>query len=367
MYNKILSTKPHYEILDGLRGVAAITIVVFHILEAHFLDRFANPLNHGYLAVDFFFVLSGFVIGYAYDDRWGMISIGNFLKRRVFRLHPMVMLGMTLGLVLFYFGASQLFPVIAHIPLWKLVIYFMLGLILIPTPPAMDIRGWEEMYTLDAPSWSLFFEYVANILYALFIRKFSNAVLGIFVALSAAATLYLTLTQGDVIGGWTFNPHHLHVGFTRLMFPFFGGLLLYRLRKPAGQLKNAFLISSLILLAALFVPRLGGTESVWINGAYEAAAIILIFPLIVYIGANGTVKGRMASRLCKFLGDMSYPVYLVNYPIIYIYLGWSSDPAHPFEKAWPVGLLVFATVMLVSWLMMKFADEPIRRFLRKFL
>jgi peptidoglycan/LPS O-acetylase OafA/YrhL len=365
MQNKVLSTKPHYEILDGLRGIAALTIVVFHIIEAHFLDRFVNPLNHGYLAVDFFFVLSGFVIGYAYDDRWGKISIGNFLKRRIFRLHPMVVLGMILGLLLFYFGASSLFPIISQTPLWKLLLYFLLGIFLIPTPPSIDIRGWEEMYTLDAPSWSLFFEYIANILYALFIRKFTNTALSIFVALSAGATIYLTLTQGDVIGGWSFDPHNLHVGFTRLFFPFFAGLLLYRLKKPAKRFKNAFLPSSLLLLATLVVPRIGGEQSVWINGIYESAVIILIFPLIVYTGASGELKSRFASRLCKFLGDISYPVYLVNYPIIYIYLGWVADTKYPFVEIWPVGLLVFVVTMLVSWLLMKYVDEPIRRWLRE--
>jgi peptidoglycan/LPS O-acetylase OafA/YrhL len=359
-----LSTKPHYEILDGLRGIAAITIVVFHILEAHFLNRFVNPLNHGYLAVDFFFVLSGFVIGYAYDDRWAKISIGNFLKRRIFRLHPMVVLGTLLGLLLFYFGASSLFPIIAQTPLWKLLLYFLLGVFLLPTPPSVDIRGWEEMYTLDAPSWSLFFEYIANILYALVIRKFTNMALAIFVALSAGATIYLTLTQGDVIGGWSFDPHNLHVGFTRLFFPFFAGLLLYRLKKPAGRLKNAFLLSSGLLLATLVVPRLGGEQSVWINGVYESVVILLIFPLIVYTGASGTVKGRFASRLCKFLGDISYPVYLVNYPIIYIYLGWIADTKYPLAKIWPVGLLVFVLTILVSWLLMKYADKPIRQWLK---
>jgi peptidoglycan/LPS O-acetylase OafA/YrhL len=120
-----------------------------------------------------------------------------------------------------------------------------------------------------------------------------------------------------------------------------------------------------MLLATLFVPRLGGEQSVWINGIYESAVIILVFPLIVYTGASGEVKSRFASRLCKFLGDISYPVYLVNYPIIYIYLGWVADTKYPFAEVWPVGLLVFAVTILVSWLLMKYADEPIRRWLKE--
>ena len=69
-----LNSKPHYEILDGLRGVAAIIVLAFHLLEAHATNAFTQIINHGYLAVDFFFLLSGFVVGYAYDDRWGKMS-----------------------------------------------------------------------------------------------------------------------------------------------------------------------------------------------------------------------------------------------------------------------------------------------------
>src|SRR5690349_1844159 len=105
-----IASKPHYPILDGLRGVAAITVVIFHIFEAHAPSHFEQVINHGYLAVDFFFALSGYVIGYAYDDRWNSMSIGSFFKRRLIRLHPMVVMGMLIGAVFFYFQDSTLFP-----------------------------------------------------------------------------------------------------------------------------------------------------------------------------------------------------------------------------------------------------------------
>lgn len=73
-----LTSKPYYEILDGLRGVAALLVVLFHFFEAHASRPAEQLINHGYLAVDFFFVLSGFVIGYAYDDRWHKMTLGNF-------------------------------------------------------------------------------------------------------------------------------------------------------------------------------------------------------------------------------------------------------------------------------------------------
>ena len=86
------NTKPHYHILDGLRGVAAIMVVWFHIFGAYAPSHLDQNINHGYLAVDFFFILSGFVIGYAYDDRWGKMGIKEFIKRRVIRLHPIVVI-----------------------------------------------------------------------------------------------------------------------------------------------------------------------------------------------------------------------------------------------------------------------------------
>src|SRR5215475_14103406 len=88
-------SKRHYKILDGLRGVAAITVVAFHILETFTNgDHSKQIINHGYLAVDFFFALSGFVIGYAYDDRWNKMTLKDFFKRKLIRLHPMIIAGM---------------------------------------------------------------------------------------------------------------------------------------------------------------------------------------------------------------------------------------------------------------------------------
>ncbi|HNM26606.1 MAG TPA: acyltransferase, partial [Saprospiraceae bacterium] len=113
-------SKTHYDILDGLRGVAAVMVVVFHLFETFSeANHLKQIVNHGYLAVDFFFVLSGFVIGYAYDDRWGAMSRSDFFKRRLIRLHPMIVMGMLIGAIAFYFSASpELFPQISSTPVW---------------------------------------------------------------------------------------------------------------------------------------------------------------------------------------------------------------------------------------------------------
>lgn len=92
----VLAPKPHYAALDGLRGVAAVMVVLFHMFEGSARDfqfHMDQIINHGYLSVDFFFMLSGFVIGYAYDDRWEKMNLWNFCKRRLVRLQPMVVMG----------------------------------------------------------------------------------------------------------------------------------------------------------------------------------------------------------------------------------------------------------------------------------
>ena len=312
-------TKNHYEILDGLRGVAAVVVVMFHILETFSGGNHSKQIiNHGYMAVDFFFVLSGFVIGYAYDDRWGKMSLRGFFKRRLIRLHPMIIAGMLIGAVTFYFQISPCFPAINGVPVLRMLLVMLIGFTLIPVPPSMDIRGWGEMHPLNGPAWSLFFEYIANILYALIIRKFSNKLLAIFVFIAGSILIHLAVTSpnGDVIGGWSITPEQLHIGFARLLYPFFAGLLLSRICKP-GRINHAFFWCSLILLIILAMPRVGG-DKLWINGLYDSLCIIFVFPFIVYLGASGNVKGKYSSKLCSFLGDISYPIYIVHYPFIYM-------------------------------------------------
>ncbi|GGF12233.1 acyltransferase family protein [Hymenobacter cavernae] len=360
-----LSAKPHYAILDGLRGVAALTVVAFHLCEAHATSHLDQVINHGYLAVDFFFLLSGFVIGYAYDDRWTRMTLKDFVKVRLIRLQPMVVLGMIIGGVFFYFQASSLWPTISQVPVWKMLLVMIIGFTLLPVPVSMDIRGWHEMHPLDGPAWSLFFEYIANLLYALGVRKFSNTALAVLVFLAGAALLHFTVTSpaGDVIGGWSLEPAQLRIGFTRLMFPFFAGLLLSRVAN-LGRVQNAFLWCSLLLLLVLAFPRVGGAEHVWLNGLYDSLSIILVFPLIVWLGASGQIFGKGAARLCTFLGDISYPIYITHYPLIYTYTAWVSARKHAVGQDFPLALLTFVASILLAYACLKFYDEPVRRWLK---
>lgn len=362
-----LPAKPHYAILDGLRGVAAIVVVMFHILETHSTSHQDQLINHGYLAVDFFFLLSGFVIGYAYDDRWGKMSLGEFFKRRLVRLQPMVILGSIIGAIMFYFQACEWMPKVGQTPVWQMLVVMLIGCTMIPLPPSQDIRGWNEIHPLNGPAWSLFYEYIANIMYALFARRLSKTVLSILVVLSAGALVYHAVfgTAGDVVGGWELSQTGLTIGFSRMMFPFFGGLLLFRMAR-VQPVKNAFLWCSLLLIAALALPRFGGTEKLWINGLYEAGAIIIIFPLIVYMGAGGVAEGKTASRINKFLGDISYPIYITHYPLIYTYTAYvANNNRPPISQAWPYMLLTFVAALLLAYGSLKLYDEPVRKWLKK--
>jgi peptidoglycan/LPS O-acetylase OafA/YrhL len=359
-------TKKHYIILDGLRGVAAIVVVMFHILEIFSEgNHLKQMINHGYLAVDFFFLLSGFVIAHAYDDRWDKMTPGGFFKRRLIRLHPMIVMGMLIGAILFYWSESAaLYSNIGETSVWKLVLVTVIGMALIPVPISMDIRGWQEMYPLNGPAWTLFFEYIANILYALVLRRLSTPVLFVLVLLAAAALVHLGVAspKGDVIGGWSLEPAQLRIGFTRLLFPFLGGLLLYRLFKRI-IIWHAFFWCSLLLVLVLAFPRVGGENNVWVNGLYDSLTIILVFPLIVYLGASGTVQGTRMNKFCSFLGNISYPLYITHFPIAYVFYAWVMNNKIPLQQAWPLGLLVLAVSIGLAYICARWYDIPVRRWL----
>jgi peptidoglycan/LPS O-acetylase OafA/YrhL len=360
-----LQTKSHYEILDGLRGVAAMMVVIFHTFEAYADgNRFKQTLNHGYLAVDFFFLLSGFVVAYAYDDRWGKMTQWDFYKRRLIRLQPMVIMGNIIGACLFYFQVCPMFSLVSATPVWKMLLVMLVGFTMIPILPSMDIRGWSEMHPLDGPAWSLF-EYIANILYALGLRKLSNRALSLVVLLSAGLLIQLTVMgpQGDVIGGWSVDRPQLHIGFARLLYPFFAGILIMRLGKRI-HIKGAFALCSLLIIVILSFPRIGGPEHLWMNGIYESFCIIVLFPVIVLMGAGDRVTGRFSTKICRFFGEISYPLYITHYPLIYVYTAWVTRNKIPAAYGAVMGVLLFIASLSIAYACLKLYDEPVREWLR---
>ena len=356
-------TKSHYDLLDGLRGVAAITVVWFHIFEAFATSHLDQRINHGYLAVDFFFVLSGFVIGYAYDDRWGKMKTKDFIKRRVIRLHPMVVMGAIIGAVMFYWQGCPVWDV-SKVTIGALFMATFINALLLPATPGTEIRGLGEMYPLNGPGWSLFFEYIGNILYALFIHKFSTRVLAVLVFLAGCGLALFAIggPYGDICAGFSLTGTEFTAGSLRLLFSFSAGLLLFRIFKPV-KVKGAFWICSLSIIALLSVPRLGGAEYLWMNGVYDTVCFAVFFPFLVYLGASGKTTDKYTTRICKFLGDISYPLYMVHYPFIYLYYAWVKNGNLTFQESFPGALGVVIGSIVLAYGCLKFYDIPVRKYL----
>jgi peptidoglycan/LPS O-acetylase OafA/YrhL len=370
-------SKPHYNILDGLRGVAALTVVWFHIFEAFATSHIDQRINHGYLAVDFFFILSGFVMGYAYDDRWKTMKIKDFLKRRLIRLHPMVVMGALIGAVMFYTQGCSVWDV-SKISIGMLVVATILNVFLIPATPGTEIRGVGEMYPLNGPSWSLFFEYIGNILYVLFIRKLKTNALTVLVILAGIGLAIFAIwgPYGDICVGYSLTGDNVLGGMLRLLFSFSAGLLISRVFKPmrgdgtsflakakAGVVNYAFWIGAAAIVVLSAIPRLGGVENYWMNGLYDTFCFAVAFPLLVYIGASGETKSKFITRLTKFLGDISYPLYMVHYPFIYLYYAWVKNENLTFEQSLPGALALFFGSIILAYLCLKLYDLSIRRYL----
>ena len=371
-------TKPHYELLDGLRGVAALLVLWYHIFEGFAFagatngagDGLITTLNHGHIAVDFFFILSGFVISYAYDDRWGKMSIGGFFKRRLIRLHPMLVMGAIVGTTAFLIEGCKQWNGTTTPTSW-VMIAALLTMLMIPALPGAphEIRGNGEMFPLNGPTWSLWFEYIGNILYALFIRRLPTKALAMLaVALGVAHAWFFVgnISGYDMVGvGWTIDSINFWGGLVRMLFPFTVGMLLARTFKPS-RVKGAFWLCTLLLVVVFSVPYIASTGTASINSLYEFLCIALLFPAIVWVGACGNCNDNVTGRINKFLGDISYPLYIVHYPIMYIFYKWLiKEKLYTLGETWGVSVMVIIVSILLAYACLKLYDEPVRRYLAK--
>lgn len=374
-------SKPRYEALDGLRGVAALMVVAFHCFEAYTPIIGTQIVNHGYLAVDFFFVLSGFVVSYAYDDRWDRMTLRDFAARRLIRLHPMVIAGTIIGAALFFFGQSDAFPLVGQCPAWKFLLCLAMGLLMIPCGPRLDIRGWSETNSFNGPNWTLTYEYVGNILYALVFRHLKVWMMAICCICAAFCTLDLTLGWNafslldsphyNVSGGWRLTSDHIYIGLTRLLYPFLVGILLRRTLFSDGRLNihanRGFLRLSLLMAVVLGIPQIGSEAGI-ADGAYQALCILLVFPLVVVLGATVDHMGERETRICRWLGRLSYPLYITHYPFIYMQAAWlDSHSEAPLRVHIALNLGVVFMAVLTAWSLSRLYDEPVRRYLSKYL
>jgi peptidoglycan/LPS O-acetylase OafA/YrhL len=345
----VLQTKQHFEILDGLRGIAAISVVTFHFMEIVFSDYSKNFIGHGFLAVDFFFCLSGFVIGYAYDDRIKKMGIMEFFKSRLIRLHPLIVLGAVLGLLGFLFDPFGGHPESAGFS--KILLTFLTSLLLIPYPTMSE--RFFNLFSFNAPAWSLFWEYIANIVYAFVLCRLVRHYLIILAVIFAAAICFVAWHSGNLMGGWSGGT--FWEGGARIGFSFTAGLLIYRYNLIIKN-KIGFIGLGVLLFLAFVSPF-----STW-NWLTEPLIVIVYFPLIIALGAGAQLSDGL-KKLCVFSGDISYPLYMTHYVVMWMFGNYYA--AHKPGTGQLAMIISISLVLLVgiAYLFMIGYDIPVRRYL----
>jgi peptidoglycan/LPS O-acetylase OafA/YrhL len=356
--------KSHFEVLDGLRGTAALSVLLFHILEMTTPDVAQNPLRHAHLAVDFFFALSGFVLGHAYDARMSgavvpgrRLDLKSFLLRRLIRLHPMVILSMIMGLLAFLFdpfvGSNT--STDSQAPLSLVALAFGLSLLLLPSPCLPNRFG--ETHSLNAPAWTLLQEYIASVVYGVLGQHLSRRALCGLCFVGAVALVLTALHFGNLSAGWAWS--NFWAAPVRLLYPFCAGLLLYRLNLRIA-LAHSYLWLSLLLVALFAAPALGRFDAL-----YEALCVVCAFPLVICLGAGIARLDGWIGRFCRLSGRLSYPVYIIHYPAIYLFAHWIWSTHPSDERLWLVASLLYAGVICVAWLLLRYYDEPLRAYLTR--
>jgi peptidoglycan/LPS O-acetylase OafA/YrhL len=345
----ILQTKQHFEILDGLRGIAALSVVTFHFMEWAYSDYSKNFIGHGFLAVDFFFCLSGFVIGYAYDDRIAKMGILEFFKSRIIRLHPLVIAGSVFGLLAFLFD-----PFGGHPELYstsKIMLTFLCSALLIPLPVIAD-RSFN-LFSFNAPAWSLFWEYVANIVYAFVLYRINRSYLMLLTILSGLALCFVAYRSGNLLGGWS-GPTFWDGG-ARIAYSFLAGLFIYRSNLIIKN-KLGFIGLAILLFLAFLMPF-----SKW-NWLSEPLVVMFYFPLLIALGAGAALTPGL-KKVCLFLGNISYPLYMTHYAVLWMFGNYyGSHKPGTMQLAF---IIITALILLVgaAYLVMVIYDIPVRKYL----
>jgi peptidoglycan/LPS O-acetylase OafA/YrhL len=344
-----------FHLLDGLRGFAAILVVLYH-MPPYLRQWFACP--NAFLAVDFFFCLSGFIIAYSYESRiLSGMSIGDFCSSRLIRLYPLYFLGSVLGLLsvcILTHGPGR-----SHLRLGDLLVASVLSLLVLPNLGT----AWNNhsIFPFNGPAWSLFFELFANLIFWFGIRfRFANRLALLLITTTCLILLALVTNPLSDIGAFTqsFTP-----GFARVGFSFGMGLITFRVYKSgrssllSGKIASAGAIAVVALLGGMLLTRGRILEQL----TTQLFLVAIVSPLIVYFGALVRVPAA-AEPVCSFLGDFSYPVYILHQPFLLV---WGGHTAHRLSAVHPVATQLSIPVFCfavagISWSVGAFYDIPIR-------
>jgi peptidoglycan/LPS O-acetylase OafA/YrhL len=333
------SSHRRFAVMDGLRGIAALAVVLLH----SFLDR--GFVTNGQLAVDFFFILSGFVIAYSYEPKLKR-SMGNseFLLSRFTRLYPMVFLG-ALGGIAIAFIHNKTNPAAAYPPS---SILSSGGLSLLVLPYLSPAIG-NKAFSFNPPLWSLFFEVVANIFYVCTWRRLSKSILTVLTLLGLVGVVYF----GPLGGG---SKATIIAGLPRVTAGFFGGVLLFRLwsEKRLPKIRSNIFVLGAAILAIFCVPyEIGGLSYV---PTYAAMWFIVL----------GAVNARPArfDRISEFLGDVSYPVYLVHWLTLYIFTFIGAKAGFGGSLYPVVAVIHLIAIPFIGFAVGHYYEKPVRQVLK---
>lgn len=344
------ATKPHFEILDGLRGLAAISVVIFHFMEIAVPDYHNSFIAHAYLSVDFFFCLSGFVIAYAYDQKFASIGVLAFFKLRLIRLHPLVIIGSVIGLLVFIFDP---FTNLFHAYGDKTWLLFITSCLMIPYPLVRE--RWFNLFHLNPPTWSLFWEYIANIAYAFVLVRLPKKMLWVLTIIAAGLLFYESKRSNFLGVGW--GGDNVMGGGIRVFYSFLAGILVYRLGWKR-KVKIGFVPVAVLLLLVFLIPF-----SERYNWYLDPLVVVFYFPFLILLGA-GVRTNRITHKVSKFSGDISYPIYMIHYPFIWLFMSYVERYKPSLvEMTW---IIIVGTVglILMAFLIFKYVDEPIRMMLK---
>jgi peptidoglycan/LPS O-acetylase OafA/YrhL len=350
--NPTMMQNHRFHLLDGLRGLAALLVVPRHVP-----GRFADTIPHynSFLAVDFFFCLSGFVIAYSYEKRLRRrMRIRDFIAVRMIRLYPLAIVGngMAIAYVLLR-GHAWAFN-----PHRNLVLSILLNLVVLPNF-FFPIR-MPSIFPFDIPVWSLFYEMVGNICYAMLVwLKIARNGLIASIVFAAMAGLAYTVHAGGTLDQGNRTATIL-VALVRIFFSFFAGVLLFRFFQArlsqisGGPAAFTALVVTGGLLAVLMI-----STPLTHTGGFQFVAVVALFPLLVLAGACVRL-GQAANRACAFLGTMSYPLYVLHRPLLYPSNFLFGRDAFTRTFGAPIYILCIA---ILSWAIGTYCDAPLRRIL----
>ena len=337
------ASRGRFEALDGLRGIAAFVVVLHHV-ELLLLPGSARLL-HGYLSVDFFFALSGFVIAGAYERRiLDGLTLRDYFTLRLKRFYPLIATGIVLGYLVTIWGA---FPVPR--PTARLVAQLLFI-------PAMW-SAYYPLFMLNGVQWSLLVELVVNMIHAASARWLTTRRLAIVVAVSAILLFVVAYVHRTLGVGWALL--NLEGGFVRGIFGFATGVLIYRLHR-AGRLPR-IQVPWPLLAAAL--PALVVVASLpWVAWRWYADPILVLvaMPALVWLGAVKPLDG-VTARWAFHAGALSYPIYAIQDPVLHLASLYVVPlPTDPLRMT-AVIAGVITLVVVTAWLAMRFIDQPFQR------